>query len=283
MGKLAFFGTSHTQGICNDFESELVPVSYVTFVGHLLNRPVKNLGLSGINNETMLAAITKSFREGILDDCDTIIIEPRLDYDYTSLPFDNMQNPPDINPADKLSDELDFAREFNTVGSVSTRPMLHTVESSMKKRLSFYNSPSLRSLQDNLYGTNKAGPKPSIDELNDIIEYLRLTSLYMNNTAFIRHRNLEFIQTVHEMCKLSGKKFYWMNYEVEHLDVRTIMKHITDEVVDVCLNPENSIRGELKKNKNYKDLLCGCKHLNGDAQIKIAELIVKGIKACENK
>ena len=281
MGKLAFFGTSHTQGICNDFESELVPVSYVTYVGHLLNQQVKNLGLSGINNDTMLAAITKSFREGILDDCDTIIIEPRLNYDYTPLPFDNMQNPPYINPADKLSDELDFAREFNSVGSLATRPMLWTVENSMRKDLSFHNAPSLDALQNKLYGDNKT--KPNIDELNDILEYLRLTSLYMNNTAFNRHRNLEFIQTVHEMCKLSGKKFYWMNYEVEHLDVRTIMKHITDEVVDVCLNPENSIRGELKKNKNYKDLLCGCKHLNGDAQIKIAELIVKGIKACENK
>ena len=192
-----------------------------------------------------------------------------------------MQNPPYINPADKLSDELDFAREFNSVGSLATRPMLWTVENSMRKDLSFHNAPSLDALQNKLYGDNKT--KPNIDELNDILEYLRLTSLYMNNTAFNRHRNLEFIQTVHEMCKLSGKKFYWMNYEVEHLDVRTIMKHITDEVVDVCLNPENSIRGELKKNKNYKDLLCGCKHLNGDAQIKIAELIVKGIKVCENK
>jgi len=276
MNTLAFFGTSHTQGVCNDFESGLVPKSYCEYIGHLLDRPVKNFGLSGINNETMLAQITYDFNSGYLDDCSTLVIEPRLNYDYVPIPFDNLENKPELKQSSK--EEIYYSREFNTVDGVASRPYQLCIEETMSQRLGTSHAESLRTLQDNLYGKDNCGDAPNVDELRNIQEYVKLTKLYMSNTKHIQQRQLEFIRVVQLLCKAHNKEFYWYNYEV-NVAVQEMMEHITDYELERCLTLGYSVREQVAMRPNYKkDFLCGCMHINQKGQFLIAEILSKGMK-----
>ena len=82
MNKIAFFGTSHTYGNCTDVDLNRIDHAWPEQVAERLNVDHLNFGMPGAPNIEIQILLTEAINNGLLDDVDTVIVEPRLTHDW---------------------------------------------------------------------------------------------------------------------------------------------------------------------------------------------------------
>ena len=273
MKKVAFFGSSHTYGSCSDVENERIDHAWPEHVAEKLGVDHLNFGLPGCPNLEIQILLTEAINDGLLDDVDTVIMEPRLSYDHilwNNYDRDHQGTLPLY--ARTKSGQVRFGAEK------SKRTSLH------HKYVQEINLNSLDSTEEYERKMKRPIHKLMLDNLRRAVE----TLYYYNQDAMgTLYQSYQYVRTWKSMCDMLDKKFYWMNWSSiygENKD-NAILDSYFQDILDRCINPHLSVwdfmqKKSLNHNKNY---FCGCKHFNVQAQPFIAEFVIENIKRVDNQ
>jgi len=271
MKKIAFFGTSHTYGNCTDVELNRIDHAWPEQVAERLDVDHLNFGMPGAPNIEIQILLTEAINNGLLDDVDTIILEPRLTHDWI------------------LWDNYNLEHEGTQPFYARSKAGHEEFGISESKRKSAHN----KYVQEvGLYQINntrdyelKMGKSINRLMLNKFRHSLETISYYNWNTIGLLYQSYQYLRTWKTMCESIDKKFYWINWEAFFSRTNRYKQSKGHENLDndfkdiksCCINTDMSVADymttkSISENKNY---LCGCKHFNVEAQKHIAEFIIE--------
>lgn len=264
MNKIAFFGTSHTYGQCNDLPNGIVDKPWVGHLSDSLNTELLNYGLRGATNFDIQVLINEALDAGYLEDVDTVILEPRLYWD--SIMVQNKYNSGSLNNTSNNKDNL--------IGK--TRQYLDTVVSpwhySIALELSIGDFEVHKHFNEKYFCTDDIDFQHRL-ERKDLNKLVELYTLFVEHTNFMIYKNLEFVRTIQNLCYALGKKFYWINWESSN-SINSDVFPLHQTVLNSCLNTDISIKDYMTRIHGVK-YLCSCSHWNEEAQPLISEFIYK--------
>ena len=295
--KIAFFGTSHTFGDCaegishHEKQKKFVAKPWPVWLAKKLNKQFYNFGIGGCDNMSMLDAILEAFKRGTMDEVDTLILEPRLNFDTVKLPYDNTNYEPkkaDFLKRNKMNFThwLDFGRHHREHKWSTPAPLTEYFWA----RFALYDLEEGERFRNKLRADYVGDPKekPFVDK--DIKSYVELGKLYESKSIYVDYVNVQFIRNVKLICDAHGIDFYWVDFEghtkkeINQNKNKVFKDHIYNkEVMDVCLNPEESVRKYIRDRYKYEDYICSCYHFNERAQAIISEYLLQGYYERKNK
>ena len=231
----------------------------------------------------ILDAILEAFNRGIMDEVDTLILEPRLAFDTVKLPYDNI----DYNIIEKEfttkenrepTHWLDFGRHYQEYDWAMPAPL----PEKLWARFALHDLDSERRFRARLRADYIGDPKEKSLVDADIKKYTELTKLYHSSTKYIDYKNFQFIKNVKTICEGYGIDFYWLNFEGLSRMKKDFIHFDNDKnLMDVCLNPHQSVRYYIHEFCNYDDkmymeYMCSCQHFNDKAQPHISSYLLQG-------
>lgn len=259
MNKVAFFGTSHTYGQCNDLPNGIVDKPWTNY----LSEDLLNFGIRGATNFEIQIIINEALDAGYLEDVDTVILEPRLFWD--SIMVQNKYNTGYINDTSNNKDNL--------IGK--TRQYIDTVVApwhySIAKELSIGDFEVHKHFNEKYFCTDDIDFEQRL-ERKDLNTLVKLYTLFVEHTNFMIYKNLEFVKTIQNLCNALGKKFYWINWESSSNAINSEVFPLHQSVLDSCLNTDISVKDYITRMHGVK-FLCSCSHCNEEAQPLIGEFI----------
>lgn len=273
---IAFFGTSHTYGDCSE---GILNKTWPQLFSLNLNKECYNYGISGSDNITIIDAILEAFDRGLMEEVDTVILEPRLDFDSVKLPFDHIDYAPN----------KDFKHTGH--GLDNSRYMQEHTASKPVLTEKYWVSFALEDLKSKSQFKQKLNAKyngtSQLQQDKDITKFVELTKLYHSQTNYMRYINYQFIKNVYHICKGYGIKFYWINWESDEFENFSIFFENDKYLLDLCLNKKENVRTYFDrmfgKEKTIQEYLCSCKHFNQNAQSVITSYLIDGYNKRNNK
>lgn len=265
MSKIAFIGTSHTYGDCSDVESGYMPkqMLWSSILGRMLGKKVLNFGDSGATNFELQVIINDAFSEGYLDDVDTIIFEPRISHNGACI------SPPKEESLDDSFDTslIKITREFED----ESHRFFHQL---------IYHSATYNDVEDidhahmRYFNDQEPLTPAQAAMLKQLRHYISLHYVLLKEETMV-YKGLELVRNLQNLCKLSNKKLYWVNWECEET-TSLRMNPRFDPVLEDCLNPDLSIRNHINRTHG-KHLQCECHHFGIEAQNYIAQFLLERI------
>ena len=297
--KIAFFGTSHTYGDCAEgishhkHQTKFVADPWPKLFAEKLNKEFYNFGIGGSDNMNILDAILEAFNRGVMDEVDTLILEPRLAFDTVKLPYDNIDY--DIIEEDFTTKEnrepthwLDFGRHYQEHDWAMPAPQ----PEKLWARFALHDLENEERFKSKLRAKYVGDPKQKSFVDKDIKKFVELTKLYHSSTRYIDYKNFQFIKNVKTLCDGFGINFYWLNFEgltrMRMGGKKDFIYFDNDKnLMDGCLNPDKSVRDYIYEfcqhnNKPYTDYLCSCNHFNQKAQPRMTEYLLQGYHERKN-
>lgn len=254
MGKIAFFGTSHTWGDCAEEPNGCVSNPWPQFVA----KDSLNYSMSGATNFELSVIINEAFLLNYLDEVDTVILEPRTG--FSALMWNKLEEGFELGNDPLIKSSWEFRNiktdcpHFNWTIEIGTGDFM-----------------SDERIRRKIFG--KGGNLISKLEIDEIKKSVSTYSIQNGNTNSMLYQNLNFIRTVKLLCDAYNKKFYWVNWETaDHVDIK-LHPSMFEDVLDCCLNPEMSMKRYIFNID--KKLSCSCGHLNAKAQPIIAKFITE--------
>jgi len=283
--KIAFFGTSHTYGDCAEGITKnkkklfkYLETPWPELFAKKLNKEFYNFGIGGSDNMTILDAILEAFSRGIMDDVETVILEPRLSFDTVKVPFCNIgytKRPEGLEDREDYSSHwLDHAR--HTKIDDPTMPMPKTESLWTRFALMDLNDPDAFSRRiDGVY--NEPEYNKTMED-RDIQKYVQLDKLYVSGSKYLQYLNLQFIKNVYQLCKGHGIKFYWLNWESFLWERFTPFFEQDNHLMELNITPFKCVMTYMDKDVpgDIKDFQCSCGHFNQKAQHYITQFLTQG-------
>ena len=285
MKKIAFFGTSHTYGSCSDVKNDRIDHAWPEHMAERLGADHLNFGLPGSTNFEMQIIFNETINDGLLDDVDTVIIEPRLSYDH--ILWNNYdKNHEGTRPlyAMTKAGSNHFGHRHDHYDELGNFHCGNKCDSLHHKYVQEINLNNL----DNKIEYERKMKKPIHRLMLDKMRHAVETIYYYNQDDMgMLYQSYQYLRVWGTMCKLLDKKFYWMNWSSIYGENKkdAILDPYFQDILDLCINPQKSVtdfmaRKMKDENKNY---VCECNHHNVEAQPIIAEFLIENIKKIDSK
>lgn len=263
MSKIAFLGTSHTYGYCEDVHDSQIDDkdTWVSLLSQKLKKQYYNFGYNGATNKDLLNIFVEMHNNGYLDKIDTVIVEPRITLtpvkaDATS--FLNIKN--STNVYDAKASILDMTRN-NKDYNVSKSGCILPESSSWYKNISFKYPTEFfyKKLEDS---------KIKRKYIND---YLELHSIVAGGDLVVVE-TADTLKVIKAMCELKNIKFKWIWWSMPNWKVD---KKYFGEVYEHLINKSATIEHHFHKKEN---VYCSCGHLKKEKQPEVADILYEGLK-----
>lgn len=258
MNNIAFIGTSHTYGECDD---SALPEPWPMLLSNSLSCNHINYGIKGAENSTLCSLLIELIQEEKLDRIDSVILEPRLQ--RNSLVLNTKAN---LDPKRNYVNSVIHGTRQYMVDN-PTEP----VDSVLCDYLKWNISPGhmdgipVRILES--YDINSPLEKKAL------AEYVEHCFYFSGNVVGAIYDSIEYIKTMQTICKLAGKDFYWVLWEDISEHPIDYFKDTTS-VFDSCLNPDISVE-QYMESLAGKDKHCGCHHYNAKSQHEITKFLLE--------
>ena len=268
MNKIAFFGTSHTYGSCSDIQDDQSPEcishAWPEQVAEIFNANHLNFGLPGSPNIEIQILLVEAFTNGLLDDVDTIIIEPRLSHDHILW---NNHNKSHEGTQPLYARTKAGHKEFG-IKEAKNKSIHHRYV----QELNINNLDNTKEYERKM---KKPIHKLMLNKLRHCVETLHY---YNQDTVGMLYQSYQYVKTWKIMCESIDKKFYWINWTSTVND--SMLNEYFKDINDCCLNLDLSVADFMaaKTSDEKQNYFCGCKHFNVKAQPHIAKFIAKRLK-----
>ena len=267
MNKIAFFGTSHTHGQCNDLPEDRVVKPWTNCLADSFNAECLNFGLMGATNFELQVLVNEAIGLGYLEDVDTVVMEPRLSFDDLTVK-NKFNNGSFNNTQDNLGKLIGFTRQYIDIGE----PPWHY---SINRTLGLGDFKDLKGFNQKYFNSDIVTTEQRL-ERSELEKLVNLHALFVEHNTLMVYKNLEFMNTMKNLFNSLDKKFYWINWECGiKINSKTFPLHST--IIQYCLNSDISIK-DYMINMHNKKYLCSCSHWNEEAQPLIGEFISKRLK-----
>lgn len=260
MKKIAFLGTSHTYGYCEDMPDGQINDKdiWVSLLAQKLKKQYYNFGHNGATNKDLLNIFVEMHNNGYLDKIDTLIVEPRITLtpvkaDATS--FLKVENNTNVYNADaSILDMTRNNKDYNVSKSGCTLP-----ESSLwYKNISFKYPTEFfyKKLED------------SNIKRKYINDYLELHSMIAGGDLVVVE-TADILKVIKAMCELKNIEFKWIWWSMPNWKVD---KKYFGEVYEHLINKSATIEHYFHKKEN---VYCSCGHLKKEKQPEVADILYK--------
>lgn len=279
--KIAFFGTSHTYGDCNEGVNtapglfKYVETPWPELFAKELGKDFYNFGIGGSDNMVILDTVLEAFDRGIMDEVDTVILEPRLQFDTVKLPYQHIG----YKKIDEDEDDgpsthwIEHARHTKVDNPRVPSPL--TEKFWCRFALNDLKDPAL--FQRRIDGIYTGPEHQKTMEDKDIRKYVELEKLFLTETKYLQWLNFQFIKNVYQLCKANGIKFYWLNWEGFSWESFKPFFESDNHLMELNLTQDKCVRTYMDQDVpgNIKDWECSCGHFNQKAQFYIAKYLTR--------